>query len=132
MFVVVEVQEHTSLGNRRTSQRTRGIPSSPDPVWGDEFEFPVVLLEQENTQAEVGRPSAGVGQLCDALGYKPGEAAVDSLAKHMPPPVSLGTAISKNNEESTQLAAMGQLAFMMELRDSWHNSPGSLLGTRPN
>jgi len=84
-----------------------------DPAWGEEFEFPV-------TQA--GGPS--VGELCEALGYKAGEDVVDSLAKHMPPPVSLGTAITKSSEDTTRLAAMGQMAFMMELRDSWNKSPG--------
>jgi len=118
MFVVVAVQEQTSLGNRRTSQRTRAVPSTTDPAWGEDFEFPV---------AQAGGPGAGVGELCEALEYKAGEDVVDSLAKHMPPPVSLGSAISKSSEDSTRLAAMGQMAFMMELRESWSRNPGASL-----
>jgi len=115
MFVTVGVQEQTSLGNRRTSQRTRSVPSMVDPAWGEDFEFPVV---------EVGGPC--VNELCEALGYIGGEDVVASLAKHMPPPVSLGSSISKSNEDTTRLAATGQMAFMNELRESWFNSAGIL------
>mmetsp|Transcript_115194 Transcript_115194/g.358735 ORF Transcript_115194/g.358735 Transcript_115194/m.358735 type:complete len:227 (+) Transcript_115194:264-944(+) len=114
MFVAVLAQEQTSLGNRRISQRTRSVPSAPDPAWGEEFEFPV---------AQAGGP--GVGELCEALGYQAGEDAVDSLAKHLPPPVSLGAASSKSGEDAVRLVALGQMAFMTELRESWSKNSGA-------
>mmetsp|Transcript_107537 Transcript_107537/g.334329 ORF Transcript_107537/g.334329 Transcript_107537/m.334329 type:complete len:623 (-) Transcript_107537:384-2252(-) len=105
VFAIVSVREQTSLGSRRASQRTRPDANRLQPAWREEFEFPVVAAG-----------GVAVERLGEALGCSAGAGAGPNLAKHLLQPMPRAV---DGADGACEMAALGQMAFIMELRAGW-------------
>lgn len=96
IFAIVTLTFSDGVMGKRAQARTKLAPSS-DPVWNEEFDFPVLHKGEGDLAGQ---------RLCEALGCPAGSMA-EGLAKHLPAP-------SQAAQEERSAAA--QAAFVEKMR----------------
>eukprot|EP00441_Pelagodinium_beii_P040218 CAMPEP_0197632416 /NCGR_PEP_ID=MMETSP1338-20131121/9177_1 /TAXON_ID=43686 ORGANISM="Pelagodinium beii, Strain RCC1491" /NCGR_SAMPLE_ID=MMETSP1338 /ASSEMBLY_ACC=CAM_ASM_000754 /LENGTH=653 /DNA_ID=CAMNT_0043203981 /DNA_START=54 /DNA_END=2015 /DNA_ORIENTATION=- len=127
LVVKIIAVEDTSLGYRTSYARTREVVKTENPMWKEDFEFPVV---------QVGKISASVMRLLDVLGVRADRPTAEAMAAAAAPNGSLSSYLpplnyqsesTNNAKEAVRDAAIGQVAFISELQSGWQGHKTGLI-----